>query len=154
MSFVVNFPFCIDTSAHRGDANSMENTPPPIPEPSNQPPAIPPSPSADNSLAVIMHLLGFAGFVFPFGNILGPLILWLVKRNDSTYLDRVGKEVLNFQISYAIYGMVAGALCFVLIGFIILPILGLLWIIFMIIAAVKTSNGEEYKYPFTIRLLQ
>lgn len=101
-----------------------------------------------------MHLLGFAGFVFPFGNILGPLILWLVKRNDSAYLDRVGKEVLNFQISYAIYGMVAGALCFVLIGFIILPILGLLWIIFMIIAAVKTSNGEEYKYPFTIRLLQ
>jgi len=125
----------------------MDNTPPPIPESSSPP-------SADNSLAVVMHLLGFAGFVFPFGNILGPLILWLVKRNDSAYLDRVGKEVINFQISYAIYALVASALCFVLIGFVILPILGLMWIIFMIIAAVKTGNGEEYKYPLTIRLLQ
>ena len=124
----------------------MENSPPPIPSSSGQP-------SADNSLAVVMHLLGFAGFVFPFGNILGPLILWLVKRSDSPCLDRTGKEVLNFQISYAIYGVIAGALCFILIGFLILPILGIMWIVFMIIAAVKTGNGEEYKYPLTIRLL-
>lgn len=127
----------------------MENTPPPIPKGS-----VPP-PTTDNSLAVVMHLLGFAGFVLPtFGNILAPLILWLVKRTDSPYLDRVGKEVINFQISYTIYGIIAGMLCFILIGFVILPILGLLWIIFMIIAAVKTGNGEEYRYPATIRLLQ
>ncbi len=132
----------------------MENTPPAVPEPSNTPPTVPPPPTTDNSLAVVMHLLGFAGFVFPFGNIIGPLILWLVKRSESPLLDRIGKEVLNFQISYSIYGTVAFALCFVLIGFLILPVIGLLWIIFMIIAAVKTGNGEEYKYPFTIRLLQ
>lgn len=101
-----------------------------------------------------MQLLGFAGFVFPFGNILGPLVLWLIKRSESPLLDRIGKEVLNFQISYTIYVAVAGILCFVLIGFLILPVIGLLWIIFMIIAAVKTGNGEEYKYPLTIRLLQ
>ena len=132
----------------------MENPPPPVPAPSNQPRAVPPSPSADNSLAVVMQLLGFAGFVFPLGNILAPLILWLIKRTDSPYLDRAGKEAINFQISYTIYAIVAGLLCFVLIGFLIFPILFVAWVVLMVIAAVKTSNGEEYKYPFTIRLLQ
>ena len=105
-------------------------------------------------LSVLMHLLGFAGFVFPFGNIIAPLILWLLKRAESPLLDRVGKEVLNFQISYTIYAAVAGVLCFVLIGFLILPIIFILWVVLMVVGAVKTSNGEEYKYPFTIRLLQ
>ena len=132
----------------------MENTPPPVPAPSNQPPAVPPSPTNDNSLAVVMQLLGFAGFVFPFGNIIGPLILWLIKRPESPLLDRTGKEVLNFQISYTIYAAVAGILCFVLIGFLILPVVFILWVVLMVVAAVRTGNGEEYKYPMTIRLLQ
>ena len=128
----------------------MENTPPPVPAPSHQPP----SPTNDNSLAVVMHLLGFAGFVFPFGNIIAPLILWLVKRAQSPLLDRTGKEVVNFQISYTIYAAVAGLLCFVLVGFLILPALFILWVVFMVIAAIKTGNGEEFRYPLTIRLLQ
>lgn len=132
----------------------MENTPPAVPESPNNPPPVPAPPTTDNSLAVVMHLLGFAGFVFPFGNIVAPLILWLVKRSESPLLDRIGKEVLNFQISYSIYVAVAGVLCFVLIGFLILPVIAILWIVFMIIAAVKTGNGEAYSYPFTIRLLQ
>ena len=132
----------------------MENTPPPVPAPTNQPPAVAPPPTNDNSLAVVMQLLGFAGFVFPFGNIIAPLILWLVKRPESPLLDRTGKEVLNFQISYTIYAAVAGILCFVLIGFLILPVIFILWVVFMVVAAVKTGNGEEYNYPFTIRLLQ
>ena len=125
----------------------MENLPPPVPAPSNQP-------TTDNSLAVVMQLLGFAGFVFPFGNIIAPLVLWLIKRSDSPLLDRTGKEVLNFQISYTLYAAIAGVLCFVLIGLLILPVIFILWIVFMIIAAVKTGNGEEYRYPLTIRLLQ
>ena len=132
----------------------MENQPPPVPAPSNQPPVVPPNPSTDNSLAVVTQLLGFAGFVFPMGNILAPLVLWLIKRTDSPYLDRIGKEAINFQISYTIYAIVAGLLCFVLIGFLIFPILFVAWVVLMVMAAVKTSNGEEYKYPFTIRLLQ
>jgi uncharacterized Tic20 family protein len=132
----------------------MENTPPPVPAPSDQPPTVPPSPTNDTSLAVVMHLLGFAGFVFPFGNIIAPLILWLVKRPESPLLDRAGKEVLNFQISYTIYAAVAGVLCFVLIGLLILPVIFILWVVFMVVAAVKTGNGEEYRYPLTIRILQ
>ncbi|MBE2179189.1 MAG: DUF4870 domain-containing protein, partial [Chthoniobacterales bacterium] len=69
-------------------------------------------------------------------------------------LDRTGKEVLNFQISYTIYVFIAGALCFVLIGLVILPILFVAWVVFMVIAAVKTGNGEEYRYPGIIRILQ
>ena len=130
----------------------MENTPPPVP----------PSPTNDNSLAVVMHLLGFVWFIFPFyGNILGPLILWLVKRADSPLLDRVGKEVLNFQISFSIYISVTLAVGTVLLIFLIGVLFYFLaaaiwvaWVVLMIIGAVKTSNGEEYRYPMTIRLLQ
>jgi uncharacterized Tic20 family protein len=144
----------------------MDNTPPPVPDPPDQtpaptsiPPAVPPNvpafnPTPDNSLAVVMHLLGFAGFVFPLGNLLAPLILWLVKRVESPELDRVGKEVLNFQISYSIYIMVAGGLCFFCVGFVVLPVVLVAWIVFMIIAAVKTSNGESYSYPLSLRLIQ
>ena len=120
----------------------MENTPPPISLPPGQPPAIPPTPTTYNSLAVLLQLLGFAGFVFPFGNIVAPLVLWLVKRADSPLLDRTGQEVINFQISYTIYAAIAGALCFVLIGLLILPVIFILWIVFIVIAAVKTSNWE------------
>ncbi len=112
-----------------------------------------------------MHLLGFAGFVFPFGNILAPLILWLVKRAESPYLDRIGKEVINYQISYTIYmavlvgagfallNMLVGIL-FLILFLLICGFVCILWSIPMIIAAVKTGNGKDYKYPFTIRLLQ
>ena len=140
----------------------MENTPPPVPAPSSQPPAAPPSPTNDNSLAVVMHLLGFSCFVFPFyGNILGPFVLWLIKRGESPFLDRVGKEVLNFQISFSIYISVTLAVGTVLLIFLVgilfyflAAAIWVAWVILMIVGAVKTSNGEEYKYPFTIRLLQ
>ncbi|MBJ7259032.1 MAG: DUF4870 domain-containing protein [Chthoniobacterales bacterium] len=137
----------------------MENTPPPAPSPSNQPPNLPSTPPGvtpeEQSWAIALHLSGFAGFLLPsLGQILAPLVIWLIKRPESAYLDRVGKDVLNFQISYTIYVVVAGILCWFCIGFLVLPVILVVWIVLMVVAAVKTSNGEEYKYPFTIRLLQ
>jgi uncharacterized Tic20 family protein len=86
-------------------------------------------------------------------HIIAPLAIWLIKRADSPEIDATGKEVLNFQISYSIYTAVSILLCFVLVGFAILPIVLVIWLVCMILAAVKTSNGETYRYPFTIRFL-
>jgi len=87
-------------------------------------------------------------------HILAPLAIWLIKRADSPEIDAAGKEVLNFQISYSIYTAVGILLCFVLVGFLVLPVVLITWIVCMILAAVRVSNGETYRYPFTIRFLK
>src|SRR6476659_9725857 len=104
------------------------------------------------SWCVACHLSALAGFVFPaFGHILGPLIVWLVKRGDSPEIDAHGKEALNFQISMLIYNAVAAVFCLILIGFFFLAILWVLNAVFVIIASVQASEGKFYRYPFTIR---
>jgi len=117
----------------------------------------PESSTEDRQWAVGFHLAGLVGFVFPIGNILAPLILWLIKKPESAYFDALGKEVLNFQISFTIYGIVSGVVAFALSCLIfplVLPFVVLIgWIVYMVLAGVKTSNGEDYRYPFTIRLL-
>src|SRR5437763_2560570 len=103
---------------------------------------------------VACHLSALAGFVVPaFGHILGPLIVWLIKRGEAAEIDAHGKEALNFQISMLIYSLVAGVLCLLLIGFVLLAILHLLNVVFVIIAAVTASEGQFYRYPFTLRLM-
>ena len=87
-------------------------------------------------------------------HILVPLAIWLIKRADSPEINATGKEVLNFQISYSIYTGVGILLCFVLVGFVILPIVLITWLVCMVLAAVKTGNGEPYRYPCTIRFLK
>ena len=103
---------------------------------------------------VACHLSALAGFVIPgLGHILGPLIVWLIKRGDAAEIDAHGKEALNFQISMLIYNLVAGLLCLVLIGFALLAVLHILNVVFVIIASLKASEGHMYRYPLTIRLL-
>jgi|SRR6476469_2899673 len=118
------------------------------------PPATPVvSPNA-RTWIVLCHASALLGLFFHFlGHIFGPLIVWLVKRGESTEIDAHGKESLNFQLSMLIYDAVAAILCLVLIGF---PILILLWVlntVFVIIASVKASEGQLYRYPFTIRFI-
>ncbi len=97
---------------------------------------------------VLCHATALAGFFVPWaGHILGPLIVWLAKRND-------GKESLNFQISMLIYNVIAGVLCLVLIGFVILAILHILNLVLVIIASIQASEGKFYRYPITIRLIK
>ena len=104
---------------------------------------------------VLCHATALAGFFVPWaGHILGPLIVWLVKRNDSPEIDENGKESLNFQISMLIYNVIAGVLCLVLIGFVILAILHILNLVLVIIASIQASEGKFYRYPLAIRLIK
>ena len=122
------------------------------------PPLVPVSETkeSDRSWCIALHLSGLSGIVlgFALAHVLVPLVIWLIKRADSPEIDDTGKEVLNFQISFSIYFLIAGALCWLLIGFLILPILLLIWLVCTILAAVRTSNGETYCYPMTIRFLK
>jgi uncharacterized Tic20 family protein len=103
---------------------------------------------------VICHLSALAGFFIPaLGHIFGPLIVWLIKRGDSPEIDAHGKEALNFQLSMLIYNVVAGVLCLLLVGFVLLAILHILNVVFVIIAALKAGEGRIYRYPLTIRLI-
>jgi len=104
---------------------------------------------------VLCHASALAGFFVPWaGHILGPLIVWLAKRGDSAEIDEHGKESLNFQISMLIYNLIAGVLCLVLIGFVILGILHILNLVLVIVASIQASEGKLYRYPITIRLIK
>ena len=123
----------------------------PVPPPS-------PAPSASSDIrtwCVLCHAAALLGLFFHFlGHLLGPLIVWLVKRGDSPEVDAHGKESLNFQISMLIYDAVAAILCIVLIG---IPLLIALWVlntVLVIIASIQASEGKFYRYPITIRLIK
>ncbi len=98
--------------------------------------------------AMLIYLLSFP---FP---VLAPLIIWLLKRENSEFVDYHGKEYFNFLISYTIYFIVSGILSLVLIGLILLPIVGLLLTIFTIVAAVKSYNGDRYRIPLIIHFIK
>ena len=97
---------------------------------------------------MLAHLLGiFTGF-------LGALIIWILKKDDSAYISSQAKEALNFQITITIGFVIAWVLAFILIGFIFIPVLLVLNLIFCIIAAMAASKGQDYRYPLTLRLVQ
>jgi len=107
----------------------------------------------EKQMAMFAHLGGLAGFVFPFGNIIVPVIIWATQKETSAYVAKHSLESINFQISLTIAAIVAGFLCFVLIGFPLLILVGVLGIVFPIIAAIKANDGFDYRYPMTVRLV-
>ncbi|HLQ95878.1 MAG TPA: DUF4870 domain-containing protein [Pseudogracilibacillus sp.] len=86
--------------------------------------------------------------------IIGPILIWLLKREESEFIDYHGKEYLNFIISFAVYGFAASALMVIAVGFLLAPIVGVVAFIFTIIAAVKSYNGELYRIPLIFRLIK
>jgi uncharacterized Tic20 family protein len=108
----------------------------------------------ERNLGMACHLVALAGFVIPFGHIIGPLILWLVKKEESEFVDDQGKESLNFQISITIYAFVAALLAIILIGILLLIAVGIFSLVMIVVAAVKASSGEKYRYPLTLRLIK
>lgn len=103
--------------------------------------------------AMFCHLSGLVGFVIPFGNIIAPLIIWMIKKEEYPLVNDQGKEALNFQISMTIYILASVILIFLVIGIPLLVILGLFGLIMVIIASIKANEGEKYRYPLTIRFL-
>ena len=100
------------------------------------------------------HFSAFLGMWFPFGSLIGPLILWQVKRESDPFIDDQGKEAMNFQITVAIASAICYVLMFVLIGFALLGLVLIGAVVLVVIAGVKANDGVAYRYPFTWRPLK
>lgn len=112
------------------------------------------SSSSVRTWCILAHATALVGFLVPVaGHLVGPLIIWLAKRQDSPEIDAHGKESMNFQISMLIWNAIALILCLVLIGIPILILLHILNIIFVIVASIQASEGKLYRYPLAIRLI-
>jgi uncharacterized protein len=88
-----------------------------------------------------------------FTTFIGPLVIWLLKKNESSFVDYHGREYFNFLISYAVYSIISLLLMLVLIGFVTIWIVGILTVVFTIVAAIKAYEGKEYRIPFVFRIL-
>lgn len=130
--------------------------------PPQSPPPVPPgNESQARTWNMFCHLSALAGYIIPFGNVLGPLLVWQIKKDEFPSVDEHGKAALNFQLTVLIAlfaGIVAAVLLsFVCIGFLLIPVvvaIGLCGLIFAIIAAIKANNGEAYRYPWSLTLIK
>jgi hypothetical protein len=107
-----------------------------------------PAPTAeDKQMGMLAHLLGILGFV-------GPLIIWLIKKDTSPFVNDQGKEALNFHLMLLIGIVIGGATVCLGIGLVIIPAVWILGIVFSILGAMKAKDGIAYRYPFTIRFIK
>ncbi len=114
----------------------------------------PPPTKDERNMAMLCHLTGLLGGFVPPANIIAPLVIWLLKKDQSAFVDDQGKEAINFQISVTLYVIAGFFLMIILVGFLILPLAGILWLVWGIIATVKAYDGVYYRYPLTIRLVK
>lgn len=102
-----------------------------------------------------MHISGLSSYIgVPFGHFLVPLVLWLLKRKESSVVDQQGKEILNFQLTITFYLIFSYILVFILIGFLFIGVVILLHIIAAIVAAVRAHEGVMFRYPVTFRVIR
>ena len=139
----------------RLDDNTQQEptSPPPVPE-SNA--ALPSELSSEEkNMGMFCHLAALSGYVgLPVGWLLGPLLIWLIKKETMPFVDQEGKKAINFQISILIYSAVSIVLCVIFIGFFLLAGLVILNLVMVITNAIKASNGEETRYPLSINFLK
>ncbi|MGA0134291.1 MAG: DUF4870 domain-containing protein [Opitutales bacterium] len=109
-----------------------------------------PVPSSDEkNLALIMHVLSLVGF-----GIISTLIIWLIKKDESAFINKAGKEHLNFQISVLIYALASGLLSCIGIGILMLIALGVAVLVLGIIGLIRATEGKIYRYPAILRLVK
>jgi len=142
--------------------NQPQDVPPQTPPPggSDVPPPSQPQPVIELSKearqwGMFCHLAALAGFTgIPFANIVAPLIIWLIKKDEFAFVNENGKESLNFQISVAIYMLASSLLiCLAGLGLIVMGAIAIAALVFVIIAAIEANKGNSYRYPLTIRLI-
>jgi hypothetical protein len=110
---------------------------------------------------MLCHLSALAGYAIPFGNVLGPLLVWQIKKHEFPSVEEHGKAALNFQLTVLIalfVGIIATVLLsFVCIGFLLIPVvvlIGLAGLVFAVVAGIKANNGEPYRYPWSLTLVK
>ena len=108
----------------------------------------------ENMWAMFCHLSAFAGYLIPFGNIIGPLVIWMIKKDEYPFVNDQGKEALNFQISITIYAIISALLALIFIGFLLLIAIGVFNIIMIVMASIKANEGILFRYPLTIKFFQ
>lgn len=109
--------------------------------------------SEEQTFSMLCHLSALSGII-PLGHIIGPLIFWLMKKDQYTEVDRQGKDALNFQISMTLWMIVSGVMILLVIGIFTLIALIILNLVMIIVASVKSNNGERFKYPLTIEFIK
>jgi uncharacterized Tic20 family protein len=123
-----------------------------------QPPGVPPPDAKrqkdERTYGMLCHLLALAGFVVPFGNIIGPLIIWLMKKDEFPFVNDQGKQSLNFQISMMIYAIISAVLTLVIIGLFLLIAVGITNLVLVIIASMRANEGQAYRYPLAIQFIK
>ena len=152
------------------EKEKTENTPKPAEEPTKSKNAAPSPaetpqgteaagggiPQSAKQWAMFCHLAALAGYIgIPFGNVVGPLIVWLIKKDEFAYVDQQGKEALNFQISLLIYCIAATPLlCVAGLAVVVWIGLAVFGLVCLILAAIKANQGEDFKYPLCIRFIK
>jgi uncharacterized Tic20 family protein len=106
--------------------------------------------SDDRVLGLLSHLLA----IVPGVGILGPLVIYLIKRGQSSFVEENAKESLNFQITIILAFIISAILMVVWIGFVLLAILGIAEVVLVIVATIKASENKIYRYPFNLRLIK
>lgn len=101
------------------------------------------------------HLSALAILLIPsIGNIVGPLIIWLLKKDQYKFVDQEGKESINFQISITIYLYISAVLTLAIVGYFIAVGVFIFALVEIILASISASNGKSYTYPLTIRFIK
>ncbi len=108
----------------------------------------------ERTWGMLVHLLALSVFVgIPFGNVIGPLLIYLIKKDQYPFVEEQGKEVLNFQITWSIIFIVSSVLIIIGIGLFLLIGFGIAWLVLVVLGSVAANNGQTYQYPLTIRFL-
>ncbi|NVJ61189.1 MAG: DUF4870 domain-containing protein [Gammaproteobacteria bacterium] len=129
------------------------------PEPVQPEPAQPETPQSlppenERQYAMFCHLGALAGLVgIPLAGIIVPLVLWLLKKDESAYIDYHGKEALNFNITVTLAMILFFFMSIILIGIPLLIATAIFWLVVTIIAGVKANDGVKYRYPISLRLI-